>query len=144
MLPCSYGPICAFNNQSSPSFVRPYASFRLALPARIDLTSVPERTMPVSNLSRRKKLWDAARFTAASRSPAATGSRRGDFGFSGRTCCETLRGMQEEIRTGREAALINPAAAESNMLTHGRNHLDRQGLYECYNPIFLSRRWIFG
>src|ERR1700722_1642191 len=55
----------------------------------MDLTSVPRRAMPASNLSKRKELWLAARFSDASRAPEATGSRSLAFCgavFSGLVC----------------------------------------------------------
>src|SRR5690625_4317052 len=43
--PCSYGAICIFINCASPLMIRQCASFKLTLPARIDLISVPFKTI---------------------------------------------------------------------------------------------------
>src|ERR1035437_8349 len=51
-------------SQASPLSMRAYASARLTLPARIDLISVPVRTMPASNESSIEYSWRALRFWA--------------------------------------------------------------------------------
>src|SRR5256885_3853861 len=66
----------------------------------MDLTSVPRSRRPASNFSNRKYLCEAPRFTEASRSPAATGSR---FTFLGRSglVWTTERAMEVNAREGQ-------------------------------------------
>src|SRR6266496_6664840 len=52
-LPGAYGAMLSPSNQTSPLCRCAYASARLALRARNDLTSVPVRTRPASHVSRR-------------------------------------------------------------------------------------------
>src|SRR5690625_42473 len=60
----SYGLMCIPYSQTSPSSTRAKASAILTLPARIDLTSGPVRTIPASQVSRISYSWKALLFLA--------------------------------------------------------------------------------